>query len=139
MAKLCPLCNKPGQNVPQETVASMVQGGCPEGSVFWICLTSNCRAAYYGENEEVWLQEQVRVPIAFKDGAKPKYVCYCSGVTEQDIINAVLSKKAVTLAQAIEVTGAMRNGNCLTNNPAGKCCSSDFKEVFDKALEMVKF
>lgn len=69
---------------------------------------------------------------------KTKDVCYCSGVTEQDIINAVISKKALTLTEAIAITGATGVGDCKINNPAGICCSTAFKEAFARAVELSK-
>jgi len=137
MMQRCPLCGNPGQKVPKQTVASMLAKS-PSGKEFWICLTPTCKAAYYGKDDSLWMQDEVKVAIGFKDGAKPKYVCYCSGVTEQDIINAVLSKKAVTLSDAIQVTGAMKNGNCRTSNPTGMCCNRVFKEVFIRAQKMLE-
>lgn len=135
---VCPRCGNTGKNVSKKTVESLLKEGKPSSRSYWLCLTPECSVAYYSPNGESWLQDQVRVPIGFKTGANPKYVCYCNEVTEQDIINAVLSKQAVTLAEAIKITGAMKNGNCKINNPSGICCSTAFKEVFDKALSLKK-
>jgi bacterioferritin-associated ferredoxin len=136
--KNCPVCGVVGQPVPRETVLAMVKEQRPLDCKYWLCLTPSCPVAYYGRGGEIWRQTQIRVPIAQKDGARPKYVCYCSGVTEQDIINAVISKKALTLTEAIAITGATGVGDCKINNPAGICCSTAFKEAFARAVELSK-
>lgn len=136
--KKCPVCGANGQPVPRETVLAMVKEQKPADSKYWLCLTPSCPVAYYGQEGEIWRQSQIRVPIAHKDGAKPKYICYCCGVTEQDIINAVISKKALTLAEAIAITGATGVGDCKVNNPAGICCSTAIREAFARAMELSK-
>lgn len=134
--RICPRCGNPGQSVSKLTVEALVVGEKTCAGRHWLCMTPSCPVAYYSQEGNIWLKVQVRTPIAFKEGAYPKFVCYCNRVTEQDIINAVLSNKAVTLAEAIKITGAMKNGNCKINNPSGVCCSSAFKEAFDKAVNI---
>ena len=36
---------------------------------------------------------------------------------------------AKTLQDVMKVTGAMKSANCAVNNPSGKCCGNDIKEV----------
>lgn len=45
-----------------------------------------------------------------------EYVCYCNRVTEEDIIRAV-EKGNKTVKEVIMTTGAMKNSNCIENNP----------------------
>lgn len=136
--KDCPLCKQPGQKVPKQTVVSLVKDHAPSENHYWLCLNPSCPGVYFGTGGEIWRQGQVKVPVAFKEGARSKYVCYCSRVTEQDIINVVLTRQAVTLSEAIALTGAMKNGDCVNSNPAGICCSTAFKEAFSRAQEMLK-
>lgn len=60
------------------------------------------------------------------------YICYCSKVTEQDIVSAVIDRGAKTIEEVIEITGAMKNSNCLVNNPKGVCCYADIADIFNK-------
>lgn len=60
-----------------------------------------------------------------------EYVCYCSHVTEQDIIEAIKAG-ALSVDEVIEKTGAMQNCNCAVNNPKGTCCYPDVVYVFEK-------
>ena len=61
-----------------------------------------------------------------------KYVCYCNKVTEEDIIKAIKNQGASTIDEVIKQTGAMKNSNCIVNNPKGICCYNDIAEVFSR-------
>jgi bacterioferritin-associated ferredoxin len=63
-----------------------------------------------------------------------EYVCYCSKVTEADIMRAIEEDGTRSLAEVIQVTGAMQEPNCAVNNPQGVCCYMDFAAVYDKLL-----
>lgn len=74
----------------------------------------------------------------FSTGSKEpltgEYVCYCNHVTEQDIIEAIANGSS-TVKDVIDKTGAMKNSNCVVNNPKGVCCYSDIVYVFNKHTE----
>lgn len=76
----------------------------------------------------------LNTPIGFKKNVHPKYICYCSKVTEQQIIDAVIYDNAKSVKDMASITGAMKNSNCKINNPLGKCCSSDIQEVINNTL-----
>lgn len=100
-----------------------------------ICLNEECDVVYFNLNKDlVFKKIDMKFPIWYKKGADPKYICYCSKVTEQDIIDAVLNKGAKNIKDITKLTGAMKNAECEINNPLGKCCSPFIKEVIDKAM-----
>ena len=49
---------------------------------------------------------------------KEKYVCWCSKVTESDIITSI-ERGASSAKEVISLTGAMRNCDCKNKNPRG--------------------
>ena len=110
-----------------EQLAATVEDGD-----YYICTTPNCPVAYYGS--QVFPQSELRVPIWYKHGADPKYICYCNQVTEEQIIEAVQARGARTLGDVVKLTGAMRNGRCLVKNPTGKCCGETIKQVIAATL-----
>jgi bacterioferritin-associated ferredoxin len=95
---------------------------------FFICLAPDCEVVYFS-HDVVFRQEDVVVPVAFKTGASPKFVCYCNRVTEEEIIRAVVNGEAKTIGDIARLTDAMKNGKCLTNNPKGVCCHKDIETV----------
>lgn len=61
-----------------------------------------------------------------------EYICYCNKVSEEDIRIAIQEKKAQSIEDVIEMTGAMKNSNCAVNNPKGTCCYSDILTTYQK-------
>ena len=83
---------------------------------------------YYNQ-KDIITQESVIVPVWFKIGAEPKYICYCSKVTELSIIDAVKTNNACNVKDIIRITGAMKNRRCETENPTGNCCAPYIQEI----------
>lgn len=129
----CPVCGRPGQEVPVETVRSLAMGDLPAGEEFAVCLDPDCDVVYFGRTT-VFRRDAVRVPVSWKRGASPKYVCYCGRVTEDDVVRAVRDSGAQTVADIARLTGAMKNGKCLTNNPKGICCHGDIAALIERTL-----
>lgn len=135
----CPVCLTPGQSVPFETVKSLVKHSelaNVKNTEFFICLTPDCEVVYYG-HDAIFLQKDVTVPVAFKTGASPKIVCYCNRVTEEEIVRAVVDGGARTIGDVARLTGAMKNGKCLTTNPKGVCCHKDIETTIQRAVNIV--
>jgi len=133
---LCPVCNNPGSFVKNITVRHMISEDLLEkvGSFdYYLCMNKDCQIAYYNNDFRIeFKKSNVKVPIWFKKNAKPKYACYCSKVTEEQIINAVINDNATNIKEVLKLTGAMNNPNCQINNPLGKCCHHIIQEIIDK-------
>ena len=138
--KKCPACGQVGLSVDKITVQHLIihehdsEVSCEH---YLICMKEDCNVVYYSiDANEVYLKDQVSVPIWFKQDANPKYACYCSKVTEADVINAVLYHNARTVKDVNRITGAMKEANCQMNNPLGICCHNIIKEAITKGLKM---
>ena len=135
---LCPVCNGSGSFVKNITIRHMMSDDLLEnvGTVdYYLCMNEDCKIAYYNNDFRIKFKtSDVKVPIWFKKDAKPKYACYCSKVTEEQVINAVINDKATTMKEVLEITGAMTNPNCQINNPLGKCCHHIIQEIIDRTL-----
>lgn len=134
----CPLCNNEGKEVSDITVEHLVKDEF-QSSVgledYRICLKENCDIVYYcTESDTYFLKDQVRVPIWFKKDADPKFACYCSEVTEEQVKEAVNQKGAKTVKEVNEITGAMKNCRCIEKNPFGLCCHNRIQEILDGEL-----
>ncbi|PHJ37694.1 BFD-like (2Fe-2S) protein [Desulforamulus profundi] len=82
------------------------------------------------------MKDQIKVLVWFKKNANPKYACYCSKVTEEQVIDAVVKHGSKTVQQVNAITGAMKNSNCKENNPMGVCCHKIIQEAINKGLAM---
>jgi len=137
---LCPVCRKKGILVENFTVNHMVSNDLREQvgeDDYLLCMSEECDITYYNQKAKIQFnKQQLSVPIWFKKDAHPKYACYCSKVTEEQVINAVLNEGASTMQEVLKVTGAMKNANCRKNNPLGKCCHQVIQVAIDKGLSM---
>lgn len=138
--KLCPICGKQGTLVKNITVKHMVleelrnQVGDED---YFLCMNEECDITYYDLKSNInFNKHQVKEPIWFKKDANPKYVCYCSKVTEEQVINAVIKGGAENMKDVLKLTGAMKNSKCQENNPLGKCCHKIIQDAIDKGLSM---
>lgn len=110
------------------------QVGCND---YYLCMDEECEITYYNTGSDTrFNKQQIKVPIWFKKDAYPKYACYCSKVTEEEIINAVVKDGATTMEDIIIITGAMSNSRCQKKNSLGKCCHQIIQRAIDKGLSM---
>lgn len=134
----CPVCSTPGNLVKNTTVQHMVNIESRERvgiTNYFLCMNKDCDIAYFNiESNSTFNINQVIKPIWFKKDANPRYACYCSEVTEDHVIDAVLNENATSIEDIIRITGAMNNSQCQSKNPLGKCCNQIIQDVIDKAL-----
>jgi bacterioferritin-associated ferredoxin len=137
---LCIVCGHSGEMVKNITVKHLVFDGLIEqirNDDYYLCMNEECDIVYYNDKTGVkFNKQQVKVPIWFKKDANPKYACYCSKVTEEQVIGAVIKHGAKTVKDIIEITGAMKNSRCEKNNPLGKCCHEIIQRAIVKGLSM---
>lgn len=133
----CPVCNNSGEPVSKITVEHLVierDRISVDGDDYKICMDENCDVVYYNTvSKNKFLKNQVTVPIWFKKDANPKYACYCSRVTEEQVKVAVIKYGAKTVKEVNEITGAMENANCKENNPLGVCCHNIIQGIINCA------
>lgn len=139
--KPCPLCSKPGRPVGGVTVKHLVEPVCRDKVIaeagYFICMEEACDVVYYEASGDLsFLKNEVSVPIWFKNGADPKYACYCSRVTVEEVIRAVVDRGASSVKEVNQLTGAMKNANCKLNNPLGVCCHPVIQEAIDQGKAM---
>ena len=136
----CPACGKEGNLVKNYTVKHIVVEELTEevgSSNYYLCMNEDCDVVYYSsDSSTIFNKQQVKVPIWFKKDANPKYACYCSQVTEEQVIKAVIEKGAKSMAEVLEITGAMKNPQCREKNPLGKCCHQIIQNAIEKAFKI---
>jgi len=139
-SNLCPVCGEGGNAVKKVTVKHLILNELVEqveDSDYFLCMSKECDITYYNTESNIkFNKQQVKVPIWFKNDANPKYACYCSEVTEEEVINAVVKHGAISMKEVLEITGAMSNSQCQKKNPLGKCCHQIIQDAIDKGLIM---
>lgn len=139
--KSCPLCGKLGRPVGGITVKHLVEESLQDKvdaeASYCICMNAACDVVYYEASGDLrFLKNEISVPIWFKKDADPKYACYCSRVTVEDVIRAVVEQGASSVIEVNQLTGAMKNANCKLNNPLGVCCHPVIQEAIDQGKTM---
>lgn len=118
----CPICNSSGQKVRKITVEHQVKPGVDVGEEqFFLCITSDCEAAYYSEDGNITInQDQLVNKIWLKNVPPPVPICYCANVTEEEILHHVAVAQCCSTFEDIKKhTGANTGCECLVKNPAG--------------------
>lgn len=122
------------------TVANHAKETCwPLGDEGYLhCPTPGCEVVYFTPPlSRVLKTAQVKTRVTFKATGPPRPLCYCKQVTEEDVIDAV-EGGARTLEEVVRVTGIGGGGQCKITNPAGRCCSRNYKPFIEKTLrEMI--
>jgi len=135
----CPVCHSEGQNVLAITVKHLVKENLRdtvhETTTYHLCLNPHCPVVYFDASGKTLKKEDLKVPVWYKDGAFPKYICYCSRVTEEEIRSAI-RQGARTLEDIQRMTGAGSKGFCLTENPSGRCCHGEIAKILEKACRV---
>ena len=98
---------------------------------YQICINSDCEVVYFNNPESIiYSTSDLQVKVWFKDLDDDSVpVCYCSNLTRAEIKEAVINGYT-TPTEIRKYTGKTITGNCLIENPAGKCCHQAFvKEI----------
>jgi bacterioferritin-associated ferredoxin len=131
----CPSCKKDGLEVEKITVANHTKERCwPLGDEkYAFCDTHECDVVYYNTSGRMLKRGDVMTRVTFKEKDSPKPLCYCKQVTEEDVIIAI-ERGAKTFDEVKLATGIGGGGQCKITNPAGRCCSRNYKPFIEKEL-----
>ena len=133
---VCPRCGKQGQKVKAITINHLVIEALTSSvndQDYFLCMSEDCDVAYYNDMQ-IFNISQLNVPLWFKKDADPKYACYCSKVTEAQVIDAIVNKGALTMSDVLRITGAMKHAQCQNNNPLGVCCHLIVQDAMKKGF-----
>ena len=137
--KECPKCNKIGMLVSNDTVLSLTNKSIKMNSKHYICTNANCDVAYFNENNDTILTNEINVPIWYKKDKSKYIVCYCLNIELKDIVKAVNQIENPTKEKIIKYLGKeSTETNCLINNPLGRNCDTLFDNAIQYALSLKK-
>ncbi len=122
----CPRCGEKGKIIARLTVAAMARLDTPAAhlahSEFSLCPSDSCEAVYFAGDGIVLEQQDIRVPVFWKNPGIDVPLCYCFEHTRRSIADEVAATGGST-AFAV-VSDAVRAGKCACDvkNPSGTCC-----------------
>lgn len=134
---LCPVCRKAGIGVDKMTVANHAKESCwPLGDAkYSICENPDCDVVYFTTSKGRTLRKiDVKTRVTFKEKDSPRPLCYCKQVTEEDVVRAI-EAGATTFDEVMESTAIGGGGQCKITNPAGRCCSRNYRPFIENELK----
>jgi len=132
---LCPKCGRLGLEVDKITVAAHAkEAQWPLGDGQYLhCPAIGCEVIYFTADGRVLRKEDVKSRVTFKEKESPRPLCYCKQVTEEDVLKAI-DNGACTFEEVMKATGIGGGGHCKITNPAGRCCSRNYRPFIEDEL-----
>jgi len=88
---------------------------------WYFCDSPECEVIYFGQDETVYTQDDVRTPVGQKSSQPERTLCYCFDVQQQDCDAQLDKAKGFVIEQTRE-----GSCDCAIRNPSGRCCLKDF-------------
>ncbi len=127
----CPECGRPGRTVERITLKALLRPeglARLEGAAHRFCPTSDCAVAYFGAGE-LFVREELAVPVFQKEPAGDRTVCYCFGITESDIRREIAAHGRSTASERVSALVKADRCACELRNPQGRCCLGNVASV----------
>lgn len=137
--KKCPICGSSALGVLSATVLNLAKTPIKPDHQFYICLNPRCKTVYFDEEEDqIIVQDDVKVPIWFKSTFMNYMICYCRQIYLKDVIKAVFSmEEEPTIENIVKYLGKEDiETNCLINNPISRDCDLLFKNAIEYAVDL---
>jgi len=107
---------------------------------YYFCDASDCEVVYFALDPKAprFRREDLVARVGAKETADPIPVCYCFGVTRQDIWDEIRSTGKSTVAERITAEVEADRCACEVKNPSGKCCLGDVTRAAKDGLRFVR-
>ncbi len=134
----CPECGSRSKQVDPLTVKSLVRHLPFQMATaqYYFCEAPDCDVVYFPSNPQAptFRQGDLLVRVGLKEKHDPIPVCYCFGVSRQEIWDDVRENSKSSLAERIKAEVKAGNCACEVKNPSGKCCLGDVIRAAQEAL-----
>ena len=119
----CPINQQDYIRVPVKTILHHIKESwnCNlKDQGYYFCTDPGCDVVYFGEDGTQITTSSLRTRVGIKVKKTNAVICYCFGVSREDINNNDNIKDFVIKQTKIG------NCSCETSNPSGRCCLKDF-------------
>ncbi|NPD87755.1 MAG: hypothetical protein HGN29_03480 [Asgard group archaeon] len=136
----CPQCGTEGQLVKNFTVRRIVNKKIKDkiaDADFFLCKNPQCEIGYYNnEVQKTVHKSEFKKPLWYKVGADPIYACYCTNITEDDIVRTVIETGLRDMRHIMFYLKGRFGNTCRYKNPQGICCVDTFNSMIVKGLRI---
>ena len=135
----CPVSGTRSKQVAALTVKSLVRHlpfGMPS-TQYYFCDAPGCDVVYFPLYPEAptFRREDLLVRIGAKETRDSIPVCYCFGITRNQIQEEIRKTGESTAAERVKAEVKAGRCACEVKNPAGKCCLGDIARTVKLAQE----
>lgn len=138
----CPVSGTRSKQVDLLTVRSLVRrlpfGAKP--AQYYFCDAPGCDVVYFPSRQEAptFRRADLCVRVGAKEGEDPIPVCYCFGITREDIRREIHQTGACGVAERIRAEVQADHCACEVKNPSGKCCLGSVERTGEEALRTLQ-
>ncbi len=134
----CPVSGSRSKRVDLLTVKSLVRRlpfAMPSAQYYY-CEAHGCDVVYFASNPEapVFRSGDLLVNVGAKEERDTVPICYCYGVSRQDIRDEIRQTGKCALAERIKAEVKSGNCACEVKNPSGKCCLGNVTRTIQEIL-----
>lgn len=127
----CPSCGLEGRRIFEVTLKSLLRPLALERrseSTHRFCAEASCPVVYFGRTERFERPDLI-VPVFQKESMPERLVCYCLGITEEEIRREAGAGRATSLERRIRDLVARDRCACELRNPQGSCCLGNVNRI----------
>ena len=128
----CPRCGRTGWPVQIVTLKSLLTPAAMRRldvhEAYHFCRVAACPVVYFS-GDHIFTKDEVTVRVFQKESDDPLPVCYCFGITKQQVADEIERTGQSTAVQL--VSRYVKDGKCACElrNPQGRCCLGNLARV----------
>jgi Zinc binding domain len=142
--RACATCAERGSPVQLQTVKGLLTEMAlrrVQPTHYRFCGNPTCETVYFGDADDRFGTNDIRVPVWQKQPSGGRLLCYCFGETESEIHAEIQEHGRTDVVARIREHIAAQRCACEIRNPRGACCLGDVIEAatrIEKAIVSVK-
>lgn len=138
----CPVCGTRSKQVDLLTVKSLVRH-LPfvwTPAQYYFCEAPGCDVVYFATDPRAatFRRGDLLVRVGVKEPGDNALLCYCFGVTRNDIREEIARTGNSTATSRIRSEVKAGHCGCEVKNPSGKCCLGNVTRAIQEALRPAK-
>lgn len=135
----CPVSGTRSKQVAALTIRSLVRRLPFEmpPAQYYFCDAPGCDVVYFPSHGHAptFRRSDLLIRIGVKETEEPLPVCYCFGITRNQIQQEIRSTGKSMAAERVSAEVKAGNCACEVKNPSGKCCLGDIARAVKLAQE----
>ena len=137
---LCPVCGQKGRSVQIFTIRSLLKEQLSSAILnedYSFCLNPECNTVYFSATKDsIFQKHDLKIRVGLKEKTQPRTLCYCFGITIEDVHAEIREKGKSTIESDISEKVEAGLCHCEDANPEGRCCLGRVSAAVKEAYRM---